>query len=192
MNTPDQINQVIQNRRSVFPPMYTDQPIDRSILEQLLENANWAPTHRMTEPWRFKVLRNNAKQRLGQFLAEYYRSNTPPEKYSDMKYNKTLKKAAKSDTIIAICMQRDPEERLPEWEEIASVACAVQNLWLTATAYGLGGYWSSPAAIAEAGKVLNLAEGERCLGFFYLGHYENPGLEGNRETIEKKVEWLEE
>ena len=68
MYTPDQINQLIRNRRSVFPPMFTDQPIDKAIIKQLLENANWAPTHRFTEPWRFKVLRNNAKQRLGQFL----------------------------------------------------------------------------------------------------------------------------
>ena len=41
-------------------------------------------------------------------------------------------------------MQRDPGERIPEWEELASVACAVQNMWLSATSYGIGAYWSSP------------------------------------------------
>lgn len=192
MNSIDQINHLIQNRRSVFPPMYTDQPVDRHIIEQMLENANWAPTHRMTEPWRFKVLRGKAKLNLGQFLADYYKATSSPEQFSEKKYLKTLKKAAKSDTIIAICMQRDPKESLPEWEEIAAVACAVQNLWLTASAFGVGGYWSSPAAINKVGELLNLAQGERCLGFFYLGHYEVSGLQGTRGDFRKKVVWLEE
>ena len=191
MITPDQITELIQNRRSVFPPMYTDQAVDKAIILQLLENANWAPTHRKTEPWRFKVLRGEAKLSLGKFLAKYYQANTPPDKFSELKYKKSIKKAEKSDTIIAICMQRDLNESLPEWEEVAAVACAVQNLWLTATAYGLGGYWSSPAAITEIGDLLQLAEGERCLGFFYLGHYDDPGIKGERGSISEKVVWME-
>jgi len=42
---------------------------------------------------------------------------------------------------IAICMQRHHE--VPEWEEVAAVACAAQNMQLVATALGVAGYWSS-------------------------------------------------
>ena len=87
-------------------------------------------------------------------------------------------------------MQRDPKESLPEWEEIASVACAVQNMWLTATAYGIGAYWSSPKSIYGSSEFLGLKDGERCLGFFYMGYYHSKELKGIRKPIEDKVKWM--
>ena len=46
---------IIKKRRSVFPAQYSDEPIAQADIEKVLEAANWAPTHRYTEPWRFKV-----------------------------------------------------------------------------------------------------------------------------------------
>ena len=188
--SPAQATALIRGRRSVFPPMFTDRSIDRNIIEEILENANWAPTHRKTEPWRFKVLQGASLEKLGHFLADFYKENTPVDQFSPKKHEKTLKKALKSACVIAICMQRDAEERVPEWEELAAVACAVQNLWLSATSYGIGGYWSSPKAIHYTKKLLRLKEGERCLGFFYMGYYNAPDLKSERGPIAEKVEWL--
>ena len=56
MNTVDHCNKLISERRSVFPASYTDRKIDKDIILQILENANYAPTHRLTQPWRFKVM----------------------------------------------------------------------------------------------------------------------------------------
>ena len=53
-------------------------------------------------------------------------------------------------------MQRDPKESVPEWEEIASVAMAVQNMWLMAQELNLGGYWSSPLIIHQLEELLPL------------------------------------
>ena len=191
MLTPEQTNQLIRSRRSIFPNTYTDTPIPREIIEEILENANWAPTHRMTEPWRFKIFRGNKLQDLSTYLGEWYKNNTPAEKYSDIKYRKTLKKPLQSSCVIAICMQRDPKESVPEWEEVAAVACAVQNMWLSCTAYNIGCYWSSPKSIIEAGDFLELKEGERCLGLFYMGYFDLPELKGNRGAISEKVIWME-
>lgn len=183
------ITQLIRSRRSVFPAMYKAQPIPKEILEEALENANWAPTHRLTEPWRFKVFNGNALQQLSDYLGDYYESNTPSDKFSSIKLKKTRKKPLQSGAVIAICMQRDPEERVPEWEEIAAVACAVHNMSLTLFAKGIGNYWSSPKSILEAKEFLGLKEGERCLGLLYMGYFDNPGLEGKRKPIQDKVEW---
>ena len=190
MKTPPSITDLIRRRRSVFPPMYNDQPISQEIIEEMLENANWAPTHRLTEPWRFKVMRGAALERLSTFLAEYYKANTPEAQFSEKKYEKTLKKPLRSACVIAICLQRDPEERVPEWEELASVACAVQNMWLTATAYGIGAYWSTPKAIEDAGQLFPLGVGERCIGLFFMGNTEHGELPGRRQPIGDKVQWL--
>lgn len=190
--SPEKLNALIRSRRSIFPNTYIDKPIPRAIIEEILENANWAPTHRLTEPWRFKVFQEKALQRLSDYLANWYKVNTPPDQFSDIKYKKTQQKPLRSACVIAICMQRDPMERVPEWEEVAAVSCAVQNMWLTCTVNDIGCYWSSPKSIIEADEFLQLQEGERCLGLFYMGYHKLPELPGKRQPMAEKVEWWEE
>lgn len=187
--TPADVSALIRRRRSVFPKMYNDAPIADELIAEVLENANWAPTHRLTEPWRFKVFRGEALIRLGQYLAARYRENSG-EQFSEIKYNKTLEGPQRSSAVIAICMQRDPEAQVPEWEEIAAVGCAVQNMWLTCAAYGIGAYWSTPGTILDASEWLGLKPGERCLGLFYMGHYDPVPLSAKRGSIAEKTVWI--
>lgn len=189
---PESIHEIIRSRRAVFPPAYNGQPITRELIEQVLENANWAPTHKRTEPWRFKVFTGNALERLGAYLANVYKTNTPVDQFSDVKYNKMLKNPTRAGCVIAVCMERDPAQSLPEWEEIAAVACAVQNMWLTCTALGIASYWSTPGAILKADEFLGLKAGERCLGLFYMGYSDAPAPEGIRRPIAEKTQWITE
>ena len=87
-------------------------------------------------------------------------------------------------------MQRDPKESLPVWEEVAATAMAVQNMWLCCTELGIGSYWSSPGVIKYMGDFLPLAEGEECLGFFYMGYYDGALPDVSRKPIADKVAWL--
>ena len=184
-----QIDQIIRNRRAIFPAQYIDKEILKEDLLDILENANWAPTHKKTQPWRFKLMQGEALARLGDFLAEWYKENTPAEKYKEIKYNKTKKKARQSACVIAICMQPDPS--LPEWEEIAATACAVQNMWLSCSERNIGCYWSSPKSIHDFGQFHPLDEGEKCIGFFYMGYYEGEAPKGERTPISDKLQWIE-
>lgn len=187
------INRLIRERRSVFPDQFSDQTISDEIIKQLLENANWAPTHKKTEPWRFFVFAGEARKKLAEAQAEIYKEHTPPAAFKPQKYEKLLKKPLKASHIIAIVMRRDPQQRLPEVEEAEAVACAVQNIYLTATAYGIGGYWGSGGiTYYEAAKeFFGLGEHDRLLGFFYLGYPAQPAPEGRRGAIEEKVTWVE-
>ena len=187
----EQLSQLIADRRSIFPPMYTDKPIDRDTIELLLQNANWAPNHRKTEPWRWKVITGSGRQKLSDYLGKYYMDNTPKEKQSDIKYKKTIAKPLQSQAVIAICMHRDPAESVPEWEEIAAVAAAVQNMWLSCTALGIGSYWSSPASATHADDFLSLAANERCLGWFYMGYHDPINLPSTRGSALDKATWIE-
>ncbi|MDX1284042.1 MAG: nitroreductase family protein, partial [Draconibacterium sp.] len=90
---------------------------------------------------------------------------------------------------IAIILQRDPGERLPEWEEVAAVSMAVQNMWLTATEMDLGAFWATPGFMELLDEMLELRTGQKALGFFYVGEimidYTSPG----RGDISNKIEW---
>ncbi|MBG6131447.1 nitroreductase [Aquimarina sp. EL_43] len=186
------INEIIRRRRSVFPAQYNEKIISKELIKMLLENANWAPTHKLTQPWRFKVVEGEAKDRLGAFLSDTYTDITSDEDFSPFKYNKIINNCKSASAIVAICMQRDLKERVPEWEEVASTAMAVQNMWLTCTANDIGCYWSSPKLINYMDDFFDFEEGERCLGFFYLGYYdEDEKNTSKREPIESKVQWME-
>ena len=181
----------IRNRRSVFPAQYTGEPVEREIIEQLLELANWAPTHKKTQPWRFKVIQGNALKRLSEYMVEYYDENTPPDKVSEIKRNKMRKNPLKAGAIIAIIFSRDKEQRVAEWEELAAVSCAVENMWIAASAMGLGSFWSTPAAALNANEFLNLENNERSLGFFYVGKIAQEVPDSDRDPVSLKTEWIE-
>ena len=182
------IEEVIRRRRSIYPKQYNDKPVEKAVIQRLLQAAVCAPTHKRTEPWRFKVLQGESRRRLGEFLQGKYLETDPSPK--QFKAKKLLENPLRAGAVIAICMQKDPQERLPEWEEIAATAMAVQNMWLTCTELGLGGYWSSPGLIRYMDEFFELADGERCLGFFYMGYYDEPVEEVPRVAPESRTQWL--
>ncbi|REE05543.1 nitroreductase family protein [Marinoscillum furvescens] len=188
--TIEEVHQLLQNRRSVYPNQYLDKVIPDQLIRNMLENANWAPTHKFTEPWRFKVIKGEVQKKFGIFMAEKYRSLHGLESFSVAKYEKLKMNPQRAGAIIAICMQRDPRGRVPEWEEVASVAMAVQNMWLTASAYGIGAYWSSPDLLKYFHEFEPLAEGEQCIGLFYMGYANIPANKPPRGPVEDKVKWL--
>lgn len=184
------MNQIIAKRRAVFPIQYNQEDISKEEIDILLQAANWAPTHRRTEPWRFKIFHSEESRRnLANFLGMIYKETV--DNFSEVKFNKTIEKPLQSACVIAICMQRDPKESVPEWEEIAATAMAVQNLWLQATDLNIGGYWSSPKYLEHFGRLADLNDGETCIGLFYMGKYDGVLEEGVRKTsIQEKIVWM--
>ena len=156
-----QVSHWIRERRSIYPNMYSDEKIDRGIIEQLLENANWAPTHRLTEPWRFMVFTGEGLKKFADFQAQLYHDRySGTENFDKGKYEKLKSKPLLSSHIIAVGMRKDPKKSVPELEEICATACAVQNMWLTASAMGLGCYWSTgtmkkPSPFSAWGQKIN-------------------------------------
>lgn len=186
-------NGLIRRRRSIKPDAMSDEPVETWILGNILENANWAPTHGMTEPWRFKVYQGAGREKLAGLLQQVYREITPAEQFKQDKFDSLREKVLQAPVVLVIWMKRS--ERVPEIEEIAAVACAVQNIHLTAAAAGMAGYWSSPAFIyTEAMQTaLELRGKDRCLGLFYLGWPKDSANwpVGRRQPIQQKLEWFE-
>jgi nitroreductase len=184
------LTKIIKGRRSIFPASYIQKEIPVELIELILENANYAPTHKLTQPWRFVVIRKEAKKKLGATLAQLYQEKVGEGKFLQKKYDSFLQKTTQADCILAINVQFHPD-KLPNWEEIASVACAVQNLALSAESLNIGGYWSSPPLIDDLGPFLNLAENEKCFGLFYMGYHAGDPIKANRSPIMDKVSWME-
>ena len=187
-----EITELIRSRRSIPPESFSSRKIQKDQIDLLLTNAQWAPNHGKTEPWRFVVfLSNNARQELSQKLGELYLKLTPEDKQKDTRLAKLIRRPMISSVVIAVGMARQKEERIPEIEEIEAVACAVQNLQLTATAYGIGSFWSTPKIVysMEMREYLELGEKDHCLGLIYLGYTEDEWPSSHRKPLEYNTVW---
>ena len=189
----EQVNKLIKSRRSTKPRYFNGEKIEDSIVWQILENASWAPTHGLTQPWRFKVFTDDGLAKLANFQADLYQKLTPEENFKSEKYNRLKTNILKSSHVVVICMERQKSEKIPEIEEIEAVACSVQNMALTATAYGICSFWGSGGVTytQELKDFLGLGEKDLCLGYLYLGYSDNPATVSRRDPIQEKVEWIQ-
>lgn len=189
-----EISEVIKNRRTIYPEMYNTRKVHKEVIEDLLNNAIWAPTHGNTQPWRFKVFMNDGLKKLSDFQGKLYKQLFDGDAFQESKYKKLTGRPLMASAVIAICMEPDPKGKIKEIEEIEAVACAVQNIHLTCTAYGIGGFWATPKLIyhPEMNAFLGVDENTKCLGLFYLGYPDVDWPKGQRKPIEYLTEWINE
>ncbi len=190
--SPDLFNVLARGRRSVFPDQFdTSRKVDDAIITEILTNATWAPNHGRTEPWQFTVFSGDGIQKLADFQSELYKSEAG-DNFKEITYNKLKQQPLRASHIIAIGMKRTTGKPIPEIEDIEAVACAVQNIYLSVTAYGLGGYWTSGGVTYKesAKPFFGLGEQDKLLGFFYIGHIAVPSTAATRLPIEEKVKWV--
>ena len=186
-----EITEVIRNRRTIYPEQFSDRKVHKEQIELILQNAQWAPTHGNTQPWRFHVFMDQSKERLSQFLGTTYLALTPKELQNDAKLAKLMRRPILSSAVIAVSMARQKEKKILEIEEVEAVACAIQNMHLTCTAYDLGLFWSTPKLIysKEMNDFLGLSEDDKCLGLIYLGYPNIEWPESHRIPLEYHTQW---
>lgn len=171
--------------------------VSRELVLSLLEDAHWAPTHAQNQPWRFQVFASlAARTRLGEGLQSIYDKITPVDQRIDLKRAKLAANPLHAPVVIALGAHVVPGGKVPEWEEIAAVSCAVQNLMLSAHEQGLGTYWSSPPVTTspEFGSWLGLDEAQRMMGLIYIGWPQagQPTPHSTRDDLMNRVTWHEE
>ncbi len=189
-----QTSALIRHRRSIKPvDMDASREVERALLSELLENASWAPTHGLTEPWAFHVFEGDARKDLALNLQRLYREVTPEGEFREDKFKKMGENPLLAPVVVATVMERRGGEKIPEGEELEAVACALQNLMLSATAAGLASFWSSPPLLEAAAfqKWLGIRPEDRCVGLIYLG-WPKAGLNwprSVRKPVAEKTIW---
>jgi nitroreductase len=194
MNSFEIIQQTIRNRRSARLGSMNGNKIEDALVSQLLELADWAPTHAHTEPWRFIVYSGEAVKKFGSGHAELYKSTAPEDKFSAARFDKLLHNGDNASHIIVAAMKRNAEHKIALVEEIAATACAVQNILLGAEALGIATFWSTGGLAHDAAmkKYLGLSEEDMVLGFIYLGYTSETNKTGKRLIpLEEKVQWFQ-
>ena len=176
--------QIIKSRKSIYPSQFSGKTLEDSIISELIDVSNHAPSHKMTQPWVYRVFTTKTKDKLLNHIL-----NINSENFRKHQVDKMKEKFQLTSHIICICMKKN-SHLLPEWEEIAATAMAVQNIWLTSFTMGIGCYWSSPASINQLGNYIKFKKGERCLGLLYMGYYDSKEkIVFKRDLIDHKIDW---
>lgn len=188
------ISQSIKNRISTFPISFSGQKIEDAIIKEMLETAVWAPTHKLTEPWRFKVFSDMGIQTFFNKQIDIYKEITPKEKIKSFKINKYHKKAEVVSHVIAVIAEHDVNNSIPEVEEIVAASCVIQNIYLLMQQYGIGGYLSTGELCYthQMADFIGINKGEKLLGYFQLGIPKETftPLERSRTSAKQKTVWV--
>jgi nitroreductase len=145
------VDEAIRTRRT--HKVYGSEPVARETLDELFELARWAPNHRLTEPWRMRVLGPRSLAAL--------KDAAGPTEAGKLDRAPTL--------VVASVVQTGDVSQ--DFEDVCAGACAVYIVLLAAHARGLAGYWRTPAVLpTPAGRAaVGLADDELTLGLIHLG-----------------------
>lgn len=145
------VEDAIRTRRThkAFGP----EPVPRELLDQLLELARWAPNHRLTNPWRFRVVGPSALERL--------KTAAGPEGAA---------KLDRAPTLVA-ATQVKADDSIQDQEDLCATACAVYVVLLGAHERGLAGYWRTPSVLrtSDGLAALRIPPAERFVALIHLG-----------------------
>ena len=168
------VSEAIRSRRVVRS--YHPEPVPREQLERILEAARWAPNHRQTEPWRFRVLGPPAYARLLQAAG-----STEPDV-----------REGEPTLVVASYVPSVTSEHA--WEDEQAAACAVYAVLLQAREEGLASFWRTSGLVrSDAGReALGIPEDERVIGMLHFGEADDePAGLPERRPVEQYVTFLD-
>jgi nitroreductase len=187
---------ILPQRRTTKPhDMDPDRAVPRSVIRTILEEASWAPTHGLTEPWRFRVYESaETRAGLADELQRLYAATTPAAEFREDKMHKMGANPRLAPVVIVAWMQRSSGGKVPAHEEVQAVACALQNAMLAATALGIASFWSSPPLLGcdEFRSAFGLGDGDEALALLYLGYPKDnaPAPERRRRAVDEVTTWV--
>jgi len=168
----------LRERRDMrhFVPAAEAAPLPEGLIERLVLAAHLAPSVGFMQPWRFIRITDQALREKMYALVEEERLATAKalpsrnEEFLEVKIEGILD----CGELLVVTLMPDREKHLigrrvlPEMD-IASVGCAIQNMWLAARAEGIGLGWVSFFDPDTLAKLLDLPEGARPLGILCIG-----------------------
>jgi nitroreductase len=149
--------------------------VPREVLLELLDVARLAPTHHLTQPWRFRVLGPEALARLKECGGR----------------SEAVKLDRAPTLVVASAVLTG--DLVQDEEDVCAAAAAVMLVLLAATERGLASYWRTPAVLrsAKGRDALRIPRGERVLGLLHFGAPAREPAAREREPAERYVDFLD-
>ena len=187
---------VIEHIKSrVSNPLIEDAEISDETICTLLDTAVCTAVHYNTEPWRFLVIKGDARIRFGNFLAERAASkiDDPNEPLNVTKLTRMRKKPLRAPVIIVAGAAKSDNPKAVMAEDIASVNCACHNILLASDELGLAAIWrtGSITYADDVASFLGFENGTKLVAFIYLGQPAKSSISKTRKSSYYFTRWME-
>ncbi len=161
------VEDAIVSRRTIGK--VADTPVPEELIRRLIALAVHAPNHKRTDPWRFLVIRGDARRRIGAAHADAYQRAHPDGPASDREREEG--RMERAPVVIAVVCRPGGDDPVIRREDRDAVAAGIQNMLLGAHVHGLGAIWRTGAFVDEddVRTALGLEPGDDVVGFVYLG-----------------------
>jgi len=163
---------------------------DDAALALMFQSAAHAPDHGRLRPWRFILIRHDARGQLGELLAEHLRRTRQP--ISEEALERERQKAFRAPVIIAVAAIIALNAKVPPIEQVLSAGAAAYGLMLAAFSLGFNAMWKTggPAYDETVKSALGLAQKDALVGFLYVGTEERSAQPPARPAWQQFVqEW---
>lgn len=157
------------SRRTVTAPFLAEPGPDERQLREMLTIASRVPDHGKLAPWRFVIYEGEARQKVGERLAEIAertgRAKTIEE--ADFERGQFLP----APLTVGVISTAAPHFKIPEFEQLLAAGNVCFNLCHGANALGFGAHWVTRwfAFDPDASEMLGARVGERFVGFVHIG-----------------------
>lgn len=181
------LDTLIRTRRTISK--YTDEPVARELIADLLETAVWTPNHHLTEPWRFIVLTGDGRAEYAAIRSDMALEGAKNTDLAEREqvWEGTYRKFITVPAYIFVVMREDEQPNVRE-EDYAATAALIQNILLLAWERGVGTCWKTYKPYAPLRKWLGLSDDEIVVGIVQLG-YPAELPTSTRTPAAEKTEW---
>ncbi len=186
-----EVGALIKDRRSFAPESFSSRKVHRDVLEEILRAGTWAPTHGMTQPWRFTVFLGEGMKVLQEGVPFWFKQKAGEADVNEAKLAKLRSRFATCSCVIGLGMVPDVNNRISAEDEAWAVAAAIQNMHLMCTAYGLGAKWTTPSFmdLPQVKEAFGLPSEGKVMGLFYVGYPDVPWPSSHRWPLEFVTRW---
>jgi nitroreductase len=185
-------NTAITRRTSVR--RFRHQPVPREVVAQLLDCAVRAPNHKLTQPWRFAVLIDGARDRFAEIRARHRlrRYDNPAAPEAQAAADKMRRETRETPVFVVAMSAVNPDEIIRE-EDYAATMMAIANFITAAQSLGLGTYLKTGGIMSDAALVelAGVPEGFRVVGVISLGYPAEEAAPGRRKSAAELTRWID-
>lgn len=184
------LQRLVKGRRTIRE--FTPDPVPDSVIAEAIDMAVWAPNHRMTEPWRFVVVRKGGAKRaeVADMVHDWTLTNNLNPKRAAASAAEAKAEILNAPALVYVFALPGANAEVSE-ENYAATACAVQNFLLGAHARGLAVGWSTGRTCKPENvrSVLGVDPGWKIAGCLFIGR---PAIspEGQRQPESAVTTWL--
>ncbi len=161
--------QRIGSRRSVKALDLQEPGPDKESLQQIIETGLRVPDHGKLGPWRLVLFVGEQRQSFGNVLAERWRVLHPEA--TDPQLNFEKNRFLRAPIVVAVVSKRQPQHKIPEWEQILSAGAVCQNILTASSLAGFAAQWLTEWYTYDEHiqSLFDLGEHEDIAGFIYIG-----------------------